>query len=565
MRSFIAIVGIYNVSQNPTYARAAHLRAVHPSMQSMPAGASLAAMLRLPFALLPLLLLGLTACPQAVPDSGRFGTADASAGSQDIGQLADTQPTELASPDQLAEAAPADAPKDAPPPDAPIEVVAQPDTLSTADDGAAAADADAQCLCVSDEVCDSIPLATCQVGKCLNCQCIVALAPEGSSCGTDKTCQSGTCLPAPGKGPWAKAIAAGGDTSCAIRPDSSVVCWGDNGSGQLGIGINSKDYIETTPQAVVGLVAVDGVALGSTHACALHDGGKVSCWGDRFNGKTGNGDNGGKALAPEPAKGLTDALSIATGSETSFAVRKGATLWGWGSGTGDPFATGKYTASTLPTQVMGGVLGVQKACGGYYHTCALAIGTGKVTCWGRNPDGQIGNGVIGDGNSAEPPTLVAGLPAVVDIACGHYHTCAWDAAGKTWCWGKNLSSQLGQGGYSQGIATPVAVKNLTDTQQLSGGQGHSCAVRKTGAVVCWGDNEEGESGQANFAKDVDLPSPIPLPAKVKAVACGTDHSCALLENGAVYCWGDGSDGQLGNGGKVDAEVPVAVAGSVPKG
>lgn len=75
--------------------------------------------------------------------------------------------------------------------------------------------------------------------------------------------------------------------------------------------------------------------------------------------------------------------------------------------------------------------------------------------------------------------------------------------------------------------------------------------------------DDGEAGQANQGKDVDLPAPVALPGKAKAVTCGRDHSCALLDGGSVYCWGDGTDGQLGNGKKVASDAPVPVAGSTP--
>ncbi len=416
------------------------------------------------------------------------------------------------------------------------------------------------CGCVSNPDCASITVGTCQVAECHQCACVVVVAGDGSPCGQDKVCKGGSCLPKSVPGQWAVAIAAGGNHSCALRGTGTLSCWGANGEGQLGNGTTSGPlYYEKIPQDVAMLTKVSSVDLGDTHSCAVWGGGKLSCWGDRFSGKTGSGDNSGSATTPESTGNITDALSVACGPQNGLAIRAGQTLWGWGSNSGNTFLTGDFAQKNSPVAVQG-MLGNAAVCAGSSHACALAAGTGTVQCWGRSGDGEVGNGKIGDTNEVYGPSDV-GLTGIVGIGCGDYHTCAWDAAGKLWCWGKNLSSQLGLGSYSAGAAVPVATKSISDVMAVAGGQGHTCAVTKAGAVLCWGSNDDGQAGQPAGTADINLPTLVDIGGKATGVACGTNHTCAVRDDGAVLCWGRNTSGQLGNNSTTSGGTPVLVAGS----
>ena len=493
------------------------------------------------------LLLTLSACPNEVPDSGQFAgdAADVATNDATVAALSDSAPADSGP----ADSGPADSgPADSGPADS------GPADTATAD----AFDSGTPCGCASDPDCD-LAVSTCQKVICKSCTCLVVLADDGAFCATGKVCAAGKCVAGPSNGPWAKALAAAGDQSCVIRIDNSVTCWGRNSHGQLGSG-DTKVVVGT--QAVPGLSNVSHVALGQAHVCALHDGGLVSCWGERFYGQTGAGNKSGDAVKPEAAKGITDALQLSAGVHSSLAVRKGQTLWAWGSNAGGLSLSGVYTAMTVPEQVKP-VLDVSLACAGDQHACVVGSAA-TVRCWGRNTWGQLGFGVPDYSSPPVAPGEVKGLSGVVGIACGSWHTCAWNAVGGAWCWGKNLQGQVGLGNKDvDAIATPQPVKGLADAKMMAAGQGHTCTVRKTGVVACWGGNSFGESGLAP-AKDVLALNPVDVGGKASSVAAGEDHSCALREDGSVWCWGENKHGQLGDGGNVDSHAPVLVVGSAQK-
>ncbi|MBI5610640.1 MAG: hypothetical protein HY902_17320 [Deltaproteobacteria bacterium] len=494
----------------------------------------------------------LPGCPQALPSSGQFGGdtaatgADGSiSGGQDIAATGDSSgATDAATGDSGGGGG------------------------TTLDASGDVASGDQQggettsevCACATNPDCASIAVGTCQVVECQKCQCIVVVAADGSPCGAGNECKSGACLPKSVPGAWAVGIAAGGNHSCALRGNGTLSCWGANGEGQLGNGTTSGPlYYEKIPQEVAMLTKVSSVELGDTHSCAVWGGGKLSCWGDRFSGKTGSGDNSGSATTPESAGTITDALAVTCGNQNGLAIRAGLTLWGWGGNSGNAFLTGDFTQKNSPVLVQG-VLGSSAVCAGSSHVCALAASDGTVRCWGRSGDGEVGNGKIGDLNEVYPPSDV-GLTGIVGLACGDYHTCGWDAAGKLCCLGKNLSSQLGLGAYSAGAAVPVATKSISDVKAVAGGQGHTCAVTKAGAVLCWGSNDDGQAGQIASSADINFPTAVDIGGKSLGVACGTNHSCAVRDDGAVLCWGRNSNGQLGNNSTSSGGTPVLVVGS----
>lgn len=215
------------------------------------------------------------------------------------------------------------------------------------------------------------------------------------------------------------------------------------------------------------------------------------------------------------------------------------------------------------------VNGLKQIVAGDAHTCVLT-GQGRVRCWGDNQHGQLGYGNatdVGDAPTRLPHT--AGdvpLPVIdpaIQLVAGNNHTCALLQSGLIYCWGFNLYGQLGYSrkdnladgepvtsfGYVSlgGIATKIAA-----------GGDHTCAIMQAGALRCWGRNDDGQLGRGNKAHigddetvysagNVDLGTGI----AVKDLALGGSHTCALLTTGAVRCWGNGSDGALGYGNAAD--------------
>ena len=178
---------------------------------------------------------------------------------------------------------------------------------------------------------------------------------------------------------------------------------------------------------------------------------------------------------------------------------------------------------------------------GNYHTCAL-LNTGAVNCWGYNGTGELGNDTTT--NSSAPVAVAAftdGATAV-SITAGSFHTCALLNTGAVNCWGWNVYGQLGNDSTTDSSA-PVAVTAFTDgatAVSITAGEYHTCALLNTGAVNCWGYNSDGELGNGTTT---DSSAPVAVAtftdgsATAVSITAGGYHTCALLNTGAVNCWG----------------------------
>ncbi len=191
------------------------------------------------------------------------------------------------------------------------------------------------------------------------------------------------------------------------------------------------------------------------------------------------------------------------------------------------------------------------------HTCVLRE-SGAVACWGRNDQGQLGDGTTTDRSL---PVTVVNAKEIVELALGSSHTCARRRSGAVLCWGSNTRGQLGngEGGPGQASRRPVAVHGLADASALASGDDHVCALRPNDAMVCWGDNRDGQLGNASQAT---WTQPVPLRTVVDATAitAGSRHTCALRPGGKPICWGANSAGQLGDGTSKGHDRPSVVEG-----
>jgi alpha-tubulin suppressor-like RCC1 family protein len=211
---------------------------------------------------------------------------------------------------------------------------------------------------------------------------------------------------------------------------------------------------------------------------------------------------------------------------------------------------------------------VAVAVGGGYG-CALLSDT-TVDCWGANELGQLGDRTSSGPASCEylaqsyacstKPVAVSGLSGVTAIAAGQTHTCALLLGGTVECWGNNQWGQLGDGTAvgpemcqepesptAWACSTkPVTVSGLSGVSAITAGGDFTCALLLDGTVECWGD---GTSGQLGVGMSTGSSTPLNVSGltHVSAIAAGYDHACALLSDGTVECWGDALGGELGDG------------------
>ena len=398
----------------------------------------------------------------------------------------------------------------------------------------------------------------------------------------------------------ATAVTAGWDYSCALHQDGTISCWGDNEFGQLGSGQRTGDSRNNSayslvPVKVLGIANAKAIASNLRHSCALREGGTISCWGNNGSGQLGNRqsrDDGADSHSSVPVEvaGIADATAIAAGQDHSCAVHRSGTVSCWGNNYNGQLGNGQSQDyenrsvsyrygpySWVPTGVAG-ITDATAITAGGEHSCALREG-GTISCWGNNWHGQLGNGQGGtdDAGFAEIendfwsplPVGVVGITDATAITTGRLHTCALHRTGAVSCWGDTGQGQLGNGPsrYIYASPIPLAVVGIKDGIDIATGAEHSCALREDGAISCWGNNRNGQLGNGQSADDLtnnSANSSVPVEVvgitDATAIVAGTDHSCALREGGTISCWGRNSHGQLGNGTENNSSLPVGVEG-----
>lgn len=348
----------------------------------------------------------------------------------------------------------------------------------------------------------------------------------------------------------ATAVVAGGDSTCALQADGVTKCWGRNAEGQLG---NGTTTASTAPVTATG-VAATSLAGGYHHMCALLVGGGVSCWGANNAGQLGNGTTTGATTAVN-VTGISTAVAIAAGGNHSCAVLAAGGVKCWGDDAAGQLGNGAAGASTTPVDVAGISTAIGIAAG-FDHTCAL-LADGTARCWGRGSEGQLGTG--GFGSSPTPLNVVGIQLPIVALAAGASHSCAVLQSGIGVCWGQNANGQIGNGNLAGNALLPIAVVSLAGASAISGGFEHSCALLVDGDVKCWGLNDGGQLGMGTIGGAVQRSgTPLTVNGPAFAINAGGNHTCATTATGTVSCWGYGFYGQLGHDSTQDSALPVKV-------
>jgi alpha-tubulin suppressor-like RCC1 family protein len=290
------------------------------------------------------------------------------------------------------------------------------------------------------------------------------------------------------------------------------------------------------------------VAAGAAHTCVVtgEDASRrVLCWGDDQFGQVGRGVRGLEPVTrPSPVEPLVGEPvdELALGATHSCARLSSGELRCWGGNTRGQIGTGAPSLWVpAPTRVPG-VDAVTVAAGGA-HTCVTRAAADAL-CWGAGEDGQLGGGAMSD---SPLPVVSTVAPRPLAIDGGDFHTCALHGTGVVDCVGRDDVGQLGYGPASPPIPDVVA---------LATGQSHTCAVRASGEVWCWGANEDGQLGDGTTTESPDRRRVEGLPAPAREIHADTDHSCAVLANDDLWCWGENEDGQSIPGGTTDQRTPA---------
>jgi alpha-tubulin suppressor-like RCC1 family protein len=318
-------------------------------------------------------------------------------------------------------------------------------------------------------------------------------------------------------------------------------------------GANYSNVISTT-YATAG-----AVSAGTRHTLVLQSNGTVWATGDNTYGELGNGDSTG-AMKLNPVQvmessttPLTSVVSIAAGTDESFAVDSGGNVWAWGYNSNGQLGNGTTSNLLYATQIatLTNIIGIATS---QYHTLALQS-NGTVYGWGADQYGQAGTGTTT--TWVTTPTPVANdngqsgnLSGIVAVATGSYHSLAIDNQGQVWSWGYNSSGQLGDDDSTlSSQSVPVAVVNnatgaaLANAIGISGNAADSFAICSNGGEYAWGDNSTGELGTGNTTSSVTAVQVQNLGSNL--VASGNE--VVLDSSGLVWPWGSNSNGQLGIG------------------
>jgi alpha-tubulin suppressor-like RCC1 family protein len=331
-------------------------------------------------------------------------------------------------------------------------------------------------------------------------------------------------------------VSAGNGTTCALRRDGAVWCWGLNDAGQLGQG-RGNTSANATPVRV-DIPPARALALGAFHACAVLVDGGVRCWGSNKFAQCGAPLNPGPSRCDE------------------------------GDGTLSPCAP---TPVTVP-----GITTARAVSLGRWHSCAL-LADNTVRCWGLNDSAQLGTGAVESADAPRPTPQTPAVDRVRTLAAGGSHTCVVRDDGAVRCWGWGDLGQLGgattatcgaQSRPFQCSQSPAAVPSLSAVATLSAGRYHTCAAGDDGAVRCFGRNDNGQVGvpPSNQTTCSSFPDTFPClrsPTEAAvsastALSLGDYHACAVTRAGEVRCWGWNPFGQLGDGTTEDRAAAVRV-------
>ena len=387
--------------------------------------------------------------------------------------------------------------------------------------------------------------------------------------------------------------------SIAVKTDGTLWAWGDNQSGQLGIGSTEP---KTTPVQVGGATNWASVAAGQLHAVALTTAGTLWAWGDNSYGQMGTGTSGSATGRASPVQIGTDTdwVAVAAATWSTFGLKSDGTLWAWGDNEMGTLGDGSLASHYLPIQIGGnanwgsitaggrtaiairtdgalwawgynssGELGIGNTWNQSYPVqigvetdwahvsfggCSLAIKhDGTLWAWGSNSSGELG---IGIPSFRASPVEIGTLVAWSTITLGCRHVVATKADGTLWSWGMNDFHQLGIPNVSI-ESSPFQLGTDASWSSVAAGCEHSMAVRPDGSLWGWGANYWGQLGLGDISAR-STPSPMGGPSNWSTVASSSNATLAIQKDGTLWAWGNNYSGQLGLGDNATRTSPARV-------
>ena len=328
------------------------------------------------------------------------------------------------------------------------------------------------------------------------------------------------------------AIAAGGNHTCGILDDGSVKCWGRNADREKdGTSTNNTNAVTVN----LGQRAI-AISTGEKHTCAILADKSLKCWGLNSNGQTNNSVAGDKGMVTVSlGNSIVGAAKVAAGKDHTCVVldddrdtTNGGPVKCWGLND-----EGQTTHATNGDKGMVEVnFGLSRKAVdiavGHKHSCAI-LANKSVRCWGANGGGQT-SGIADSGQSMRTPDLGVDRTAVA-IGAGTNHTCVILDNGSINCWGDNSFGQTAGGVPQLGANRRAVILSV-------GLWEHNCAILDDKSVKCWGANTNGRKDDTYSASTKIVAVDLVANQEVIDIGAGNKHTCAILDDGSVKCWGD---------------------------
>jgi alpha-tubulin suppressor-like RCC1 family protein len=363
------------------------------------------------------------------------------------------------------------------------------------------------------------------------------------------------------------AISAGASHTCAIAADSSAYCWGNGTDGALG---NGQPIDTPVPMEVIGIGSLKflSISAGDRNTCAIAVQRVAYCWGLGTLGRLGNGSQATQFTPTLVSLGRT--FKNISAGQTSCAVSELSVSFCWGSNSdlqlGSPLASfdkcGALDCSLTPLavrSVSGDTLRFSLVDVATFHTCGISSAPStdrQAFCWGSGtltPGTLTPIYLLGDAifTSQEPIQVAPPLPSLqnltfTSLSAGELHTCGVTTSGDLYCWGGNGRGQLGINSRTD-QARPTASVTGIQFDSVSSGSSHSCALTATKDAYCWGANDYGQLGTDSHSTDDRLVPALAIGEhSFVSLSAGNFHTCGITTDGAAFCWGRNTAGQLGS-------------------
>ncbi|MFM2416292.1 MAG: hypothetical protein RL385_1015 [Pseudomonadota bacterium] len=292
-------------------------------------------------------------------------------------------------------------------------------------------------------------------------------------------------------------VCVGEQHSCALSTEGTLYCWGRNAHGELGLDSSEPALV---PHEVVGRYA--RVACGGYVTCAIDTERKLWCWGDNYEGQVAaDVPRDEDVRKPTRASLEDDVFQVSVGQGHACAVGTAGDLWCWGRNLDGQLGTGRPEQQVRDPERVGQSQDFRRVAAAQTHTCAVNRGN-RLLCWGNKDGGKLGT-LNGDSTAIPMHVAESGTRSYRDVVANWFHTCALQSDGKLSCFGRNVEGQLGVGDTSQ-RDVPVDLEGVWD--ETTAGAFHTCARRKDD-VWCWGKND---TAQLGLGHDRRSSTPQPL-------------------------------------------------------